>query len=113
MWGDADGVGVHSQAGSRSTVDFDAVGEFSLFDQIINVTLGAVSRIGADVPLILERERAHSCFGGVDYDLNHVLRIDLIGPAFDSLKVLFEPFEDRFHSFTCPLPIHVEVHAAF
>src|SRR5947209_15331273 len=25
-----------------------------------------------------------------------VLYIDLIGPAFDSLKVLVEPFEDRF-----------------
>ena len=36
-----------------------------------------------------------------------------IDPAFDSLKVLFEPFEDRFHSFICPLPIHVEVYAAF
>src|SRR5207302_2145545 len=32
---------------------------------------------------------------------------------FDSLKVLFEPFEDRFHRFICPLPIHVEVYAAF
>src|ERR1700719_1047519 len=37
----------------------------------------------------------------------------LIDPAFDSLKVLFEPFEDRFHNFICPLPIHVEVYAAF
>ena len=89
------------------------MGEFSLFDQIINVTLGEVSRIGADVPVILESQRAHSCFGGVDCDLNHVLRIDLIGPAFDSLKVLFEPFEDRFHRFIRPFPIHIEVDAAF
>jgi hypothetical protein len=33
--------------------------------------------------------------------------------SVDSLKVLFEPFEDRFHSFFCPLPIHVEVYAVF
>jgi hypothetical protein len=39
--------------------------------------------------------------------------VDLIGPAFDSLKVLIEPFEDRFHGFICPLPIHVEVYAVF
>ena len=37
----------------------------------------------------------------------------VIVSAFDSLKVLFEPFEDRFHNFICPLPIHVEVYAAF
>ena len=39
--------------------------------------------------------------------------VDLIGPAFDSLKVLIEPFEDRFHGFICPLPVHVEVYAVF
>jgi len=39
--------------------------------------------------------------------------VDLIGPAFDSLKILIEPFEDGFHGFICPLPIHVEVHAVF
>ena len=76
-------------------------------------TLGEVSRTGADVLVILERERAHSCLGGVDCDLNHALRIDLIDPAFDSLKVLVEPLEDRFHNFICPLPIHVEVYAVF
>jgi len=32
---------------------------------------------------------------------------------FDLLKVLIEPFEDRFHGFICPLPIHVEVYAVF
>ena len=31
----------------------------------------------------------------------------------DSLKVLFEPFEDRFHRFIRPFPIHIEVDAAF
>jgi hypothetical protein len=37
----------------------------------------------------------------------------LVAPAqaFDSLQVLIEPFEDRFHGFICPLPIHVEVYA--
>jgi hypothetical protein len=39
--------------------------------------------------------------------------VDLIGPAFDSLKVLIEPFEDRFHGFIGPLPVHVEVYAVF
>jgi hypothetical protein len=41
------------------------------------------------------------------------LKSGVIVSAFDSLKVLFEPFEDRFHSFICPLPIHVEVYAVF
>jgi len=31
----------------------------------------------------------------------------------DSLKVLFEPFEDRFHRFIGPFPIHVEVDTVF
>ena len=39
--------------------------------------------------------------------------VDFDRSCIDSLKVLFEPFEDRFHSFICPLPIHVEVYAAF
>ena len=35
-------------------------------------------------------------------------------PEFvDSLKVMIEPFEDRLHSFLCPLPIHIEVYAVF
>jgi len=33
----------------------------------------------------------------------------LAAPALDSLKVLFEPFEDRFHRFIRPFPIHIEV----
>jgi len=37
----------------------------------------------------------------------------LVDHRIESLKVLFEPFEDRLHSFICPLPIHVEVYAAF
>ena len=41
------------------------------------------------------------------------LKSGVIVSAFDSLKVLFEPFEDRFHDFICPLPIHVEVYAVF
>jgi hypothetical protein len=36
-----------------------------------------------------------------------------LAQAFDSLQVLIEPFEDRFHGFICPLPIHVEVYAVF
>jgi hypothetical protein len=29
------------------------------------------------------------------------------------LKVPFEPFEDRYHNFICPLAIYVEVDAVF
>ena len=43
----------------------------------------------------------------------HAAEKGVIASAFDSLKVLFEPFEDRFHNFICPLPIHVEVDAVF
>ena len=40
-------------------------------------------------------------------------RLVALAQAFDSLQVLIEPFEDRFHGFICPLPIHVEVYAVF
>ncbi len=103
--------------GARSAVDFHAVGELSLFDQEVEVTLREVGGIGADVPVIFEGQRAHARLGGVDRDLDHGgcmrLKSGVIVSAFDSLKVLFEPFEDRFHNFICPLPIHVEVYAAF
>lgn len=37
----------------------------------------------------------------------------LLCAGVDSLKVLFEPFEDRFHRFIRPFPIHIEVDATF
>ena len=40
-------------------------------------------------------------------------RLVALAQAFDSLQVLIEPFEDRFHGFICPLPVHVEVYAVF
>jgi hypothetical protein len=41
------------------------------------------------------------------------LRPKVTSAGVDSLKVLFEPFEDRFHRFIRPFPIHIEVDAAF
>ena len=38
---------------------------------------------------------------------------EVTSAGVDSLKVLFEPFEDRFHRFIRPFPIHIEVDAAF
>src|SRR5438093_3659730 len=69
--GDADRIGVHSQAGSGATVDFHAVGQFALFDQIINMLLRKIGGIGADVPMVLEGESAHAGLGSVDSDVDH------------------------------------------
>ena len=78
-------------------------------------TLGTHFLDGVD--RLFEGQRPHARLGGVDRDLDHGgcmrLKSGVIVSAFDSLKVLFEPFEDRFHNFICPLPIHVEVYAAF
>jgi hypothetical protein len=41
------------------------------------------------------------------------LAAEVTSAGVDSLKVLFEPFEDRFHRFIRPFPIHIEVDAAF
>src|SRR5207247_10346041 len=71
---DTDRIRVHPQTRSRSAVDLDAMREFPLLDEIINMALREECRVGAHVPVILERKRAHAGLGGVDRNLNHVLR---------------------------------------
>jgi hypothetical protein len=50
------------------------VGQFSLFDQVVNVPLGQKGGVATDVPVVLESERAHAGLGSINGDLNHVLR---------------------------------------
>jgi hypothetical protein len=55
----------------------------------------------------------HLRLDSVERKMPTSLRPKVTSAGVDSLKVLFEPFEDRFHRFIRPFPIHIEVDAAF
>ena len=67
-------------AHARAAVEFHPVLQLFLLDQVVDVTLGQVAGVGADVPVILEGQRPHAGLGGVHRDLDHVLgAVDEVG----------------------------------
>ena len=71
---DAHVLGAHAEAHADAAVHFDPVRQLAARDQVIDVTLREIGGRRADVPVILERDRAHAALGCLDGDLNHVLR---------------------------------------
>src|SRR5579871_4752280 len=71
---DANHLRVHSVAGADSPVYLNAALELTPLHHGINVALGKIGRVGAEVPVIFERHGPHAGLGGVDRDLDHILR---------------------------------------
>ena len=68
-----DVLGVHAVAHAAAAVDLHPILQLSLLDEVVDVALHQVAGVGADVPVVLEGQRAHARLGGVDGDLDHVL----------------------------------------
>src|SRR5713226_1164443 len=80
----ADILRIHAVAHPGAAVDLDSMPQFSLLDQIIDVTLSQISCVAAYIPVVFEGERAHPRLGGFNRDPDHVLRaMDEIGIGVD------------------------------
>ena len=60
-------------AQAHAAVDLDPIGQLAVFDEMVDIPLGQVGGVGADIPVVLTGHRAHTRPGGVDRHLDHVL----------------------------------------
>ena len=98
---DAHRFRVDAEVQAEPAVDLDAVLEPTVRHHLVDPLLNEVRLAGGQVPVVLERQRAHPRPGGVDRDLEHVLRpvhevregVDVVIDCADE-QVVFYPRVD-------------------